>query len=44
MSLQLALYALTPFYVLTIAAHYAASRAIRRDMALTAIPVIAPAL
>jgi hypothetical protein len=29
-SLQLALYALTPFYLLTIAAHYAASRALGR--------------
>ena len=43
MSLQLALYALAPFYVLTIAAHYAASRSIRRDLALTA-PILAPAL
>ncbi len=32
-SLQMALYALTPFFLLTIAAHYAASRAIARDSA-----------
>ena len=41
-SLQMALYALAPFYVLTIAAHFAASRSIRRDAALAAaIPVAA---
>ena len=44
-SLQIALYALAPFYVLTILAHFAASRSIRRDAALTAaIPVVAAAL
>jgi predicted MFS family arabinose efflux permease len=31
-SLKMALYALTPFYILTVLAHYAASRSIRRDM------------
>lgn len=36
LSLQLALYALSPFFLLTMLAHYAASRAIRRDMALIA--------
>ena len=34
MSLQLALYALGPIYLLTVLAHYAASRSIRRDAAL----------
>jgi hypothetical protein len=29
----MALFALAPFYVLTIAAHYAASRSIARDIA-----------
>jgi predicted MFS family arabinose efflux permease len=32
-SLQMALYALAPFYALTVLAHYAASRSIGRDMA-----------
>lgn len=42
LSLQMALYALAPFYVLTILAHYAASRSIRRDANLAAaIPVMA---
>jgi predicted MFS family arabinose efflux permease len=40
-SLQMALYALAPFYVLTVLAHYAASRSIRRDTVLAAaIPVV----
>jgi len=39
LSLQMALYALAPFYVLTILAHFAASRSIRRDAALSALPV-----
>jgi len=44
-SLQIALYCLAPFYVLTILAHFAASRSIRRDAALmAAIPVVAAAL
>ena len=44
-SLQMALYALAPFYVLTILAHFAASRSIRRDAVLmAAIPVAAAAL
>ena len=44
-SLQMALYALAPFYVLTILAHFAASRSIRRDARLmAAIPVVAAAL
>ena len=44
-SLQLALYALAPFFVLTILAHLAAARAIGRDRALsghTAFEVVAP--
>jgi hypothetical protein len=45
MSLQLALYALGPIYLLTILAHYAASRSIRRDAVLqAAVPVVAAAL
>ena len=43
MSLQLALYWLAPFYLLTIAVHYAASRVIARDPALMAsVPVEVP--
>ena len=45
MSLQLALYALGPIYLLTVLAHYAASRSIRRDAVLSAtVPVVAAAL
>ncbi len=36
-SLQLALYTLTPFFLLAMLAHYAASRAIGRDIAPTAV-------
>jgi len=42
LSLQMALYALAPFYVLTILAHFAASRSIQRDAALiAAMPMVA---
>lgn len=41
LSLQMALYALAPFYLLTILAHYAASRSIRRDTALAAAMPVA---
>lgn len=42
-SLQVALYTLAPFYILTILAHFAASRSIRRDGALlAAVPAPAP--
>ena len=44
-SLQLALYALSPFFLLTILAHAAAARAIGRDAALsrqTSFEVAAP--